>query len=210
MTPPSQIRLGRRRALGAIVLSGLLGAVLLAVAPRPGSAWPARPSTGSADPTAPLIAVIGFAAWVLAAYLVTAVLVTAAGGVPGLLGRLCAALAARTVPAVVRRTVGVALGAGLLLSPAGAAHAGVGGAGTQGPGVAAAVNLDWPAVTAPAATPVPLPAAAAAVVVQPGDTLWGLTERWLRADGRTPTAAAVAASWPSWWAANREAVGADP
>lgn len=50
-----------------------------------------------------------------------------------------------------------------------------------------------------------------AVVVRPGDTLWGLAERALHDRvGARPSAAAVAAAWPSWWAANREAVGTDP
>lgn len=232
-SPPLEVPLSRRRALGVVLLAGLIGVVLLVVAPRPDSAWVALrqatgsvDSAGSPDPTAALLAVIGVAAWVLAAYLALAVLLTAAGRLPGLLGRLCAALAARTVPAVVRRTVGVALGLGLLLGPALPAQAA--GTPAQGPGpTGTSTSLDWPAVTPPAsatasgparlAAPAPNappptapPAAAAAVVVEPGDTLWGLAERSLRADGRTPAAAAIAATWPSWWAANREAIGDDP
>lgn len=216
MTPSHEVLVGRRRALGAVLLGALIGVALLAVAPQPSNAWPAlRHPAGSVDPTAPLLALIGLAAWTLAAYLVTGVLVTAAGRIPGLLGRLCAALAARTVPAAVRRTVGVALGAGLILGPAVPAQAVPGVPGAQGPGVvAASTSLDWPAVDAPAGTPAPLAAPtatpAAVVLVRPGDTLWALAERSLRSQGRAPTAAAVAAAWPSWWAANREAVGDDP
>jgi nucleoid-associated protein YgaU len=49
------------------------------------------------------------------------------------------------------------------------------------------------------------------VVVQPGDTLWDLAEADLQArTGAAPADAQVASAWPSWWAANRDAVGADP
>lgn len=84
-------------------------------------------------------------------------------------------------------------------------------------------SLDWPAtsstpaVDTPPVTASPVTAAGAtdsfgeAVVVRPGDTLWGLAEQSLRDAGdREPTAAEVARAWPSWWSANREAVGADP
>ncbi len=94
-------------------------------------------------------------------------------------------------------------------------------------------NLDWPDTTgtgttareqARSAPTAPEPAAAAAaaaeqaasapgepVVVRPGDTLWDLAEQDLAARGLgAPTDAEVAQAWPSWWAANREAVGDDP
>lgn len=48
------------------------------------------------------------------------------------------------------------------------------------------------------------------VVVQPGDSLWALATHELRAQGITPTTAAVAARWPVWWSANRAVIGADP
>lgn len=67
----------------------------------------------------------------------------------------------------------------------------------------------------PGAAALPSPAQPAAgrahVVVRPGDTLWGLAERELRkAAGAAPSAARIAVSWPAWWAANRQLVGADP
>ena len=47
--------------------------------------------------------------------------------------------------------------------------------------------------------------------VGPGDTLWCLAEAALQAStGTQPTDRQVAQAWPSWWAANRDAVGADP
>ena len=75
-------------------------------------------------------------------------------------------------------------------------------------------QLDRPAVeppavaSGPAAGPAPR---AGAVVVRPGDTLWGLAESDLRAGGTAaPTDAQVAQAWPAWWAANRDVVGDDP
>jgi nucleoid-associated protein YgaU len=53
--------------------------------------------------------------------------------------------------------------------------------------------------------------AGAGVVVEPGDSLWRIAERQLQADdGASPTAARTAVAWPSWWAANRPAIGDDP
>ena len=45
------------------------------------------------------------------------------------------------------------------------------------------------------------------VVVKDGDSLWGLAAREL---GPRASAAAVAARWPQWYAANRQVIGSDP
>ena len=197
------------RTGGAVLLLGLV----LALAPRPPVAWRTLTDPGSvADPTAPVLAVAGLAVWALACWLVLGVALVCAGHLPGVAGRAAGAVAARAVPVVLRRTVQVVLGAGLALGGIGvlpaAAEPGAGGV---------AVSLDWPvqAVANPAAGPVAGPvtrvAPPAAVVVASGDTLWGLADRALRAGGdAAPSAAAVAASWPSWWSANRDAIGADP
>lgn len=202
------------RTGGAVLLLGLV----LALAPRPPVAWRTLTDPGSvADPTAPVLAVAGLAVWALACWLVLGAALVCAGHLPGVAGRAAGAVAARAVPVVLRRTVQVVLGAGLALGGVGvlpaAAEPGAGGA---------AVSLDWPvqAVPNPVAGPVTrLPpsdatgstAIPAAVVVASGDTLWGLADRALRAGGDTaPSTATVAASWPSWWSANRVAIGADP
>ena len=79
-------------------------------------------------------------------------------------------------------------------------------------------GLDWPVPQggAPSHPPERQPGAAPAgglepVVVQPGGCLWHIAQAQLQAEGAveaTPTQ--VAQSWPRWWAANREVIGADP
>ena len=214
-------RAAARQARGAV----LAAAGVLVAAPRPAQAWQTLRAPGDAlDPTAPLLAVLALAAWALGVWLLLAVLLAATARLPGAAGRVADALAARTVPSSVRRVTGVLLGAGLVLglaAPAGAAEP-AGGNRTE-----AVVSLDWPVVTtgsgtSPSANPDTNPGTnpetgpatrpgAGAVVVRPGDSLWSLAERRLRAKGTTePSNAQVAAAWPSWWSANREAVGEDP
>ena len=83
--------------------------------------------------------------------------------------------------------------------------------------------LDWPGAPArdgelaprpdstASAGPAPAPPAPApdsrTVVVRRGDSLWRVAERALGPDASDRE---VAAAWPRWWAANREAVGDDP
>lgn len=55
--------------------------------------------------------------------------------------------------------------------------------------------------------PSPPRSRAGEVVVRPGDTLWGITARWL---GARATEAGVAAQWPRWYATNRAVIGPDP
>ena len=95
----------------------------------------------------------------------------------------------------------------------------------------APASLDWPdasrnatpadlpaATRAPAQTPAETPTAATAtadptrpvrdaVTVAPGDTLWDIAARHLPAGAGDR---AIAQAWPSWWAANRAEIGADP
>lgn len=84
---------------------------------------------------------------------------------------------------------------------------------TNSPAVGPHPALDWP--TTSATTSRRMPAAGtptavhgtADVVVQPGDCLWALAGRSL---GPGATARRIAATWPSWWAANRTVIGDDP
>ena len=63
------------------------------------------------------------------------------------------------------------------------------------------------AASAPSGSDTPSGPAAGTVVVQAGDTLWGLAARSLGPDA---TDAAIAAEWPRWYAANAPAIGPDP
>ena len=45
------------------------------------------------------------------------------------------------------------------------------------------------------------------MTVHPGDCLWSIARRHL---GPQATDAEIAAAWPSWYAANRDVIGADP
>ena len=232
--------------MSSIVRRGtLLGAataalLLLAAAPSPQAALRQLHDVGSADPTAPVVAVSALAAWSLAGWLAATVLVTVAGRLPGLAGRACAAVSRRVAPLAVRRAVEVALGftvavAGLGTSPASAAPDDTRvPAGTAGPQSAAAASpLDWPVLpplrtggpdrlgngglkqlgnTARPSEPVPVsPVIGEPVLVRPGDCLWAIASRQLLAAGTpAPSDAAIAQAWPRWWAANRLVVGDDP
>ena len=236
----------RRETAGRGLAAVVGAAVVLAVAPPPRQAWQTLTAPGeSLDPTAPVMALVALGAWAIAAWLVLGVGLVAASELPGLVGRSAGALAARTVPAAVRRGVSLVLGAGLALGVAAPAHAGdVAPADQRG----STVSLDWPAVAPPtgpskespapprtqapstipdptgaggaARTPGPRPAATRVastgqprhtVLVHTGDTLWGLAQRALQARSTVePSDAQIAATWPTWWAANRAAVGEDP
>lgn len=153
-------------------------------------------------------------AWALATWLAVTVLVTAAGQLPGVTGRLAGVGARRIAPAAIRRAVEVTLGLTVAVGVLGAAPASaasspaaattnVAGASATEPS-AARPDLDWPrtAAGAPPAEP---------VLVQPGDSLWRLAAKQLQAAGApTPSDAQVAQAWPSWWSANRDLVGDDP
>lgn len=212
----------QRHAVRAAAVVALL---LVAVAPRPGAALRVLHESAATDPGAPVVAGVTLLAWVLALWLSTAVAVSAAGTLPGVVGRCCAAVARRVTPAAVRRATEIALGVSLAaaVSPAGASFAASGptiahpaGAATTsaagdtggGAGATTAVTLDWPVpapgATGPGAGPDP-------VVVRPGDCLWAIARTGLQAEGSAaPTVPEIARAWPRWWAANRAVLGNDP
>lgn len=183
------------RRLGPALVVVAVGLVLLMAAPPPSTAWRELRATSSAlDPTGPLVAAAALLAWALATWLAVTVLVTAAGQLPGVAGRLAGAGARRIAPAAIRRAVEVMLGLTVAVGVLGAAPA------SAGPS-AARPDLDWPRGAAPAEP----------VLVRPGDSLWRLAAQQLQAAGTpTPSQAQVAQAWPSWWSANRDLVGDDP
>lgn len=185
-------------------------------APTPAEAVQQLGSTAQAtDLAEPLVAAAALLAWALLAHLLLVGLLTLAAALPGRSGHAGRAVLTRCAPVRVRRAVAVALGVGLLVG-SGASMA------TAAPApAAAAVSLDWPAtdraapVTGlgsldwPEATPAPAvtPRSAPRVTVADGDSLWSLAREALPAGA---TDSQVAASWPSWWSANRQVVGEDP
>lgn len=203
----------RRPVLLGATVAGLL---LLVAAPSPWAAVDALREPPAGDPTASLVALISLLAWLLTAWLLVTVALTAGGHLPGALGRACRTAVRRVAPVGVRRAVEVALGLSIVVGVVGAPPAAA-SPGAAGPAPAAA-SLDWAAPSTAdldwAATPAAAPGPAEAtdsVVVQPGDSLWAIAERDLAArTGTKPSDADVAQAWPSWWAANRDAVGADP
>ena len=198
-------------------------AALLVAAPTPSAAWAALVHPVADDPFGPLVAAAALLAWLLAGWLLLTAIVTCAERAPGLAGRVGARVARRVAPLALRRLVAAALG----LTVATGALAGTPAWASQGlpPAPPPSASLDWPSAAQPPATPAtpaatrapaaPATSAAASapersaepVVVHPGDSLWAIAAAHL-----PPAAspAAVARAWPAWWAANRDAVGADP
>lgn len=199
-----------------------------------GTASPAPSS--AADPTAPLLAAVALTAWLLIGWLLLTAALCLLEQLPGAAGRAAAAVVERIAPAALRRLVAVGLGVAVAsgpVAPALAAPPAPAPAATSAPldwpGTTPA-ELDWPAAPSPTAamppTRAPGPASGAAsalgapvareapvgaVVVRPGDTLWGLAETALRGAGTPePAAAQVATAWPAWWAANRDVIGEEP
>ncbi len=204
------------RRLGRVLSVVTAGLALLATAP-PSTAWrELHGADPTVDHTGPVVAAAALLAWALAAWLAMTVLVTAAGRLPGMAGRLAGAGARRIAPAAVRRAVELALGltvaaGGLGAVPASAAPgpdaapASATDASTTRPG------LDWPRGAGPAGTASTGGEAAESVLVRPGDSLWRLAAQQLQAAGAPALSdAQIAQAWPSWWSANRDLVGDDP
>jgi nucleoid-associated protein YgaU len=73
--------------------------------------------------------------------------------------------------------------------------------------VSASSAIRVPGIGSTIGTPVPERVGGVTHVVQSGDTLWSIAARYAP-DGAG--AAGIAASWPTWYAANRALIGADP
>lgn len=224
----------RAPAVGALLA---LVALLLA-APRPAAAVAQlREASTATELTAPLVAALALLAWLLAGWLLLTASLTLLSRVPGSTGRAAATAVRRVAPAALRRLVATALGVSvvagtLAATPASAAPGPVSPAAAVSPAApdldwaSERPALDWPAPPGPAAPALDWPddppaapvlgaptssgQAADAVVVQPGDSLWGLAEQRLAEHGEAPSDASVAAAWPAWWSANRDVIGDDP
>ncbi len=223
-----QLRAGAGAGASALLL-------LTATAP-PTDAWTALlPRSTSADPTTAVVAAAILLAWVLALWLLGAVAVAAASGLPGAAGRAGGAVARRVAPASVRRIVELTLGVTLTATLPPAVPAFAATSATSAPAAASAEaegtdllrghpaarpashptgGFDWPLPAAPGpvgAGGVREPVGERPVVVRPGSCLWHLAAAQLEAEGAgVPTAAQVARAWPRWWATNRDVIGDDP
>lgn len=179
---------------------------------------PGRPAGDLAGPLGDVATVVALLAWTWLLLLVVTTALAALGsaGRPHPEG-----LARRLAPAAARQAVLGLLGLGTVLASTGAVSA----AGHESPRSVAAVGVRFGADDSARANPLqglPLPdrpagvgrpqpaprdEPTAAVVVRPGDSLWAIASRAL---GDHPSTAAIAASWPQWYAANRAVIGPDP
>jgi LysM repeat protein len=176
---------------------------------------------------------LALAAWLTGSIALAALCVT--GRAWGVTWRAGERLVARCAPHVVRRALIVAVGAGIGLSAATGASAAppvdhdLGWVATTATATAATAGVEAnpaPAAPPPQTPPQAMPQAQApaqaeaqateaaaaqvddgAVVVDSGDTLWLIARRHLPTDAG---AADIAASWPDWYAANADVIGADP
>jgi len=186
---------------GAAVTLWWLTAGMLAAGRRGGMTF---------DEAVGLAAVLG--CWVCVGWFVVAVTVAAAAAAPGAIGRSCAGAAEMLAPCTLRTLVAAGLGVGMVSGPAAAATpvpADLGAAAA--PARPAVVQLDQhlvPARLSADLPPLDRPAHdAPTVTVHAGDCLWSIAGRHL---GPQATDAEIAAAWPSWYAANRDVIGADP
>lgn len=218
--------MGRR--IRAALVALLAAAVVAAI-------WRLRP-TGAADPTPErdIVTACAWVAWALSEYLGLAVLLSAAlharrstagsrpsvrSGIPGFVHRAVgAAVCAGLVTTTVAGTAAAA-GSSTLVATAPASGATPSPGASQRSAQPIGSDLDWPGLAplqpfthrhaaARLVTTAPnRPPASDAVTVRAGDSLWSIAERAL---GPAVSPAAIATTWPRWYAENRDVIGSDP
>jgi hypothetical protein len=191
----------RRRAIALLMLA-IAGLTVLAVH---------HPSAGAGpELDADTVAAAGWAAWLVAGYLLLALGVASAQCLYGVRGARRHLPLASAVSRMAERWIG--------LTAAGLAAAALTATATPAlaaepspqpvPTVAAPVpSLDW---TQPASTPVATTAPTRLrrpLLVQPGDCLWSIAAHEL---GDSARPADIARRWPLWWSTNRAVIGARP
>jgi nucleoid-associated protein YgaU len=201
-----------------------IGVVLAVLTPAPAAtlgAFRAPQQLVDADGTAALVlAVVGGLAWLVWAWGVLGLLLTALGALPGLLGRTARQLLRAVLPAGARRAAALTLGVGVALNAPLFAAAAL-ASPLPGSAVTGAPIPDWPAPSADvAAAPVadqpavpdwPTSVSTTAHVVVAGDCLWAVAASGLQDDGgRTATNAEIAHAVEGWWSANAGVIGPDP
>jgi LysM repeat protein len=174
----------------------------------------------------------------VAAWVWVALIAHVAAALPGVAGRISAAVATAVTPAACRGVIRIVLGATAISAPvtpvaASAVEPAAYTLTTSSTGGPNAEFADLPGIERPAmvagwvpTVPEAAPAAAPQIDVRLVTTPPSETEAMLdevvvrrgdtlweiaaRALGRQATAAEIAAEWPRWHAANREVIGADP
>jgi nucleoid-associated protein YgaU len=210
----------RRLVATAAVMAAVataLAALTPGLAEMVGALASAQRTADSHGPDALVLSAAGLSAWLVWAWGVLGLTLTAVSALPGLVGRIARVAVRALLPAGARRTAAVVLGLGLGVAapllvtgpPLGAT-----------PVAAAAPSVspvpDWPATAEPVATdavpdwPGTSPASGEHVVVR-GDCLWHIAAaRLLEEHGRAPTDGEVATAVHAWWTANADVIGPDP
>lgn len=152
----------------------------------------------------------GAAAWLTGWWLAIGLVTTLLGALPGRSGSMARAIATTVMPRAVRTVLVAVTTTSVSLSAATGTATASGRTGTPTrPAQLVATSPAWPSrPSTPADARITGSAAAREhTVVQPGDSLWLIASRHLH-PGASETE--IAATWPRWFAANREVVGNDP
>lgn len=138
------------------------------------------------------------------------------GRLPGAAGRAARRTAAAVTPALMRRLLEAALGASIAVAATGQVAYAATGTRSATSELSRLDPPDRPAAHGSSAPDPDRPGghsererrkAPDLVRVHPGDTLWAIAAAHLPG---APDNAAIAASWPRWYAANRHVIGPDP
>ena len=167
-------------------------------------------AAGAAE--AVVLALTGLLAWATWAWGAVGLLLTAAGGLPGMPGALALAVSRVLLPERLRAAAALALGMGLAVAgPAAAAVGTPSGPPDRPAAVAGAPGPpDWPSDRTAQQPPVTPAEVADRHVVVPGDCLWRIAEDHLDRSGDPPDDAQVARAVTAWFSANAEVIGPDP
>jgi len=195
------VRAIRRRAVALLVLA-VAGLALLAAHP-PGV-------VPGPELDADTITLAGWAAWLLAGYLLLALVVAAAQCVRGPRGARHRLPLTRGVSSMAERWIGLTVAALAAATVSGTATPALAAGPSPAPAPSVAVtvpSLDWTqtATAAPATTSPSMPRRP--LLVKPGDCLWSIAARELGADA---SHGEIARRWPLWWSANRAVIGPHP
>jgi hypothetical protein len=213
-----------RRWATTTVVMAVVGGLLWAAAPDPGTVAAATTDPQRLVDIQGPDALVTLLAWALAAacwcWGSLGLLLTAASAAPGLGGRLAGALLTVVLPAGLRRAAALAVGVSLVAAP-GVALGSPGptpsttavsstlSSSVPGTGPAGAAWSDVGPAAAPPVPDWPAPVTADEHVVVRGDCLWDIAAAWLATRGPA-TDDQVQDAVQAWWQTNADVVGLDP